>query len=93
MIVVCLGRTRPILFVCVFVCLFVCLYSQPNEQEVGQLFDYLFKLETGIKLPSHVSNCAGVYRLEHNYIVRYIKISQLNVSALMGIFRLGTRLD
>ena len=40
-----------------------------------------------------VSNCAGVYRLEHNYIVRYIKISQLHVSALMAIFRLDTKLD
>jgi hypothetical protein len=42
---------------------------------------------------SKVSNCAGVYRLEHNYIVRYIKISQLHVSALMAIFRLDTKLD
>jgi len=40
--------------VCLFVCLFVCLYCQPNGQEVGQLFDYLFKLETGIKRPSDV---------------------------------------
>ena len=40
-----------------------------------------------------VSSCAGVYRLEHNYIVRYIKISQLHVSALTAIFRLDTRLD
>ena len=40
-----------------------------------------------------VSNCAGVYRLEHNYIVRYIKMSQLHVSALMAIFRLDTKLD
>ena len=32
-----------------------------------------------------VSNCARVYRLEHNYIVRYIKISQLHVSALTAI--------
>ena len=39
------------------------------------------------------SKCAGVHRLEHNYIVRYIKISQLHVSALMAIFRLDTRLD
>ena len=44
-------------------------------------------------LISKVSNCAGVYRLEHNYIVRYIKISQLHVSALMAIFRLDTKLD
>jgi len=40
-----------------------------------------------------VSNCAWVYRLEHNYIVRYIKIPQLHVSALMAIFRLDTKLD
>ena len=42
---------------------------------------------------TEVSNCAGVYRLEHNYIFRYIKISQLPVSALMAIFRLDTKLD
>ena len=51
-----------------------------------------------------VSNCAGLYRLEHNYIVRYKisqklycqiykNISQLHVSALMAIFRLDTELD
>ena len=40
-----------------------------------------------------VNNCARVYRLEHNYIVSYIKISQLHVSALMVIFRLYTKLD
>ena len=40
-----------------------------------------------------VSNCAGVYRLEHNYIVRYIKTSQLHVSALMAVLRLDTKLD
>ena len=40
-----------------------------------------------------VSNCAGVYLLEHNYIVRYIKISQLHVSALMAIFMLDKKLD
>ena len=56
------------------------------------------------RLCSKVSNCAGVYRLEHNYIVRYIKISQLycqiyknifqlHVSALMAIIRLDTKLD
>ena len=38
-----------------------------------------------------VYNCARVYRLEHNYIVRYI--SQLHVSALMAIFRLDTKSD
>jgi hypothetical protein len=40
-----------------------------------------------------VSNCAGVYCLEHNYIVRYIKISQLHVLALIAIFRLDMKSD
>ena len=40
-----------------------------------------------------VNNCARVYRLEHNYIVSYIKISQLHVSALMAVFRLDTKSD
>ena len=30
-----------------------------------------------VTVSSKVSNCAWVYRLEHNYIVRYIKISQI----------------
>jgi len=42
---------------------------------------------------SKVSNCAGVYRLEHKYIVRKYKISQLHVSALMAIFRLDKKSD
>ena len=33
--------------------------------------------ELSVKNKPKVSNCAGVYRLEHNYIVRYIK----NISA------------
>ena len=37
--------------------------------------------------------CWGIYRLEHNYIVRKYKISQLHVSALMDIFRLDTRIQ
>ena len=48
---------------------------------------------TRTKCLSKVNNCARVYRLEHNYIVRYTKISQLHVSALMAIFRFDTKSD
>jgi len=44
-------------------------------------------------MDKQVNNCTKLCRLEHNYIVRYIKISQLHVSALMAIFRLDMKSD